>query len=198
MMVLIRGVTTMNASASPLYVIDGFPVETKIETGNGAGNVPEEIPDLNMDDIESVWYLKDAAAASIYGARAANGVIVITTKKSAAKGKTNVSFNASLTWHPYSYYTDYLANSSLVVDLEKEWAAQNPSLKGDGAKAYAQNMLGQNIYTSAGIRSILNYYAGNISESAMNAKLADLAGKGYNYYDQDEEVCQARSVVSAI
>ena len=181
---MIRGVTTMNASASPLYVIDGFPVEKTKLTGNGAGNITEEIPDLNMDDIESVTVLKDAAAASIYGARAANGVIVITTKKSAAKGKTNVSFNASLTWHPYSYYTDYLANSSLVVDLEKEWAAQNPSLKGDGAKAYAQNMLGQNIYTSAGIRSILNYYAGNISESAMNAKLADLAGKGYNYYDQ--------------
>lgn len=81
-------------------------------TGNGTGDITEEIPDLNMDDIESITVLKDAAAASIYGARAANGVIVITTKKSAAKGKTNVSFNASLTWHPYSYYTDYLANSS--------------------------------------------------------------------------------------
>ena len=137
-----------------------------------------------MDDIESITVLKDAAAASIYGARAANGVIVITTKKTAAKGKTNVSFNASLTWHPYSYYTDYLANSSLVIDLEKEWAAQNPNLAGNGAKVYAQNMLDQKIYTSAGICNILNYYAGNISESEMNAKLTDLAGKGYNYYDQ--------------
>lgn len=126
-----------------------------------------------MDDIESITVLKDAAAASIYGARAANGVIVITTKKSAAKGKTNVSFNASLTWHPYSYYTDYLANSSLVIDLEKEWAAQNPNLAGNGAKVYAQNMLDQKIYTSAGICNILNYYAGNISESEMNAKLTD-------------------------
>ena len=179
---MIRGVTTMNASASPLYVIDGFPVEKTKLTGNGTGDITEEIPDLNMDDIESITVLKDAAAASIYGARAANGVIVITTKKSAAKGKTNVSFNASLTWHPYSYYTDYLANSSLVVDLEKEWAAQNPNLAGNGAKVYAQNMLDQKIYTSAGICNILNYYAGNISESEMNAKLTDLAGKGYNYY----------------
>lgn len=181
---MIRGVTTMNASASPLYVIDGFPVEKTKLTGNGTGDITEEIPDLNMDDIESITVLKDAAAASIYGARAANGVIVITTKKSAAKGKTNVSFNASLTWHPYSYYTDYLANSSLVIDLEKEWAAQNPNLAGNGAKVYAQNMLDQKIYTSAGICNILNYYAGNISESEMNAKLTDLAGKGYNYYDQ--------------
>ncbi len=180
---LIRGVTTMNASTSPLYVIDGFPVEKTKLTGNGNG-IEEDLPDLNMDDIESITVLKDAAAASIYGARAANGVIVITTKKSAAKGKTNVSFNASLTWHPYSYYTGNLANSSLVVDLEKEWAAQNTNLVGDGTQKYAQNMLDNNIYTSAGIRSILNYYAGNISESDMNTKLSQLGAKGYNYYDQ--------------
>ncbi len=180
---MIRGVTTMNASTSPLYVIDGFPVEKTKLTGNG-NNIEEDLPDLNMDDIESITVLKDAAAASIYGARAANGVIVITTKKSAAKGKTNVSFNASLTWHPYSYYTDNLANSALVVDLEKDWAAQNKNLVGDGAQAYAQNVLSQNIYPSSGIRSILNYYAGNISESEMNATLSRLASRGYNYYDQ--------------
>ena len=179
----IRGVTTMNASTSPLYVIDGFPVEKTTLTGNGDG-VEEGTPDLNMDDIESITVLKDAAAASIYGARAANGVIVITTKKSAAKGKTNVSFNASLTWHPYSYYTGNLANSALSIDLEKEWAAQNSNLTGEGAQEYAKSMLSQNIYTSAGIRSILNYYAGNISESEMNNTLNSLAAKGYNYYDQ--------------
>jgi len=180
---LIRGVTTMNASTSPLYVIDGFPVEKTKLTGNG-NEIEEALPDLNMDDIESITVLKDAAAASIYGARAANGVIVITTKKSAAKGKTNVSFNASLTWHPYSYYTGNLANSALVVDLEKEWAAQNPNLVGEGVADYARNVLGENIYPSAGIRSILNYYAGNISESEMNATLSNLASCGYNYYDQ--------------
>ncbi len=183
---LIRGVTTMNASTSPLYVIDGFPVEKTKLTGNGNG-IEEDLPDLNMDDIESITVLKDAAAASIYGARAANGVIVVTTKKSAAKGKTNVSFNASLTWHPYSYYTGNLASSDLVVDLEKEWASQNPNLTGDGVKDYAKNMLSQNIYPSSGIRSILNYYAGNISESEMNATLSRLAAKGYNYYDQMEK-----------
>ena len=183
---MIRGVTTMNASTSPLYVIDGFPVEKTKLTGNG-NEIEEDLPDLNMDDIESITVLKDAAAASIYGARAANGVIVITTKKSAAKGKTNVSFNASLTWHPYSYYTKNLANSALVVDLEKEWAAQNPNLVGDGAKEYAKNMLDENIYPSSGIRSILSYYAGNISESEMNNTLSRLAGKGYNYYKQVEK-----------
>ena len=183
---LIRGVTTMNASTSPLYVIDGFPVEKTLLTGNG-NSLEEQIPDLNMDDIESITVLKDAAAASIYGARAANGVIVITTKKSAAKGKTNVSFNATMTWHPYSYYTDHLANSALAVELEKEWAAQNPYLADTDAQSYAQNMLDNKIYPDAGIRSILNYYAGNISESEMNQMLNSLATKGYNYYKQAEK-----------
>ena len=61
------------------------------------------MPDLNPEDIESVTVLKDAAAASIYGARAANGVIVITTKK-AKEGKAEVSFSSTFTVHPYSYY----------------------------------------------------------------------------------------------
>ena len=59
------------------------------------------MPDLNPEDIESVTVLKDAAAASIYGARAANGVIVITTKK-AKEGKAEVSFSSTFTVHPYS------------------------------------------------------------------------------------------------
>ena len=75
----IRGVTTMNAVANPMVVIDGFPVENT--TLDRIGQTTENMPDLNPEDIESVTVLKDAAAASIYGARAANGVIVITTKK---------------------------------------------------------------------------------------------------------------------
>lgn len=186
---LIRGVTTMNASTTPLYVIDGFPVE-KTTFSASSGSLEESVPDLNMDDIESITVLKDAAAASIYGARAANGVIVITTKRKAAKGKTSVSFNASVTWHPQKIYTGYLADSKLVVDLEKEWAAQNQNLTGDGVAAYAQNMLDNQIYPSAGIRAILNYYAGNISESEMNTTLNTLSQKGYNYYDQVQKYAQ--------
>lgn len=78
--VLIRGVTTVNGT-DPLYVVDGMPVGTNINF-------------LNSNDIESMEVLKDASAAAIYGTRASNGVILITTKKGAA-GKTNISFNAS-------------------------------------------------------------------------------------------------------
>ena len=75
----IRGVTSMNGLTTPLYVIDGFPVEKTIS--DGLGNWVENVPDLNIEDIENITVLKDAAATSIYGARAANGVVVITTKK---------------------------------------------------------------------------------------------------------------------
>lgn len=78
----IRGMSTLNSN-QPLYVIDGVPTT-------------ENINSLNPNDIESMQILKDAASASIYGARAANGVIVITTKK-AKKGKVSVEFDASTT-----------------------------------------------------------------------------------------------------
>lgn len=86
----IRGVGTFgNGDASPLVVIDGIPVDQGFET-------------LNPSDIESVNVLKDASSAAIYGSRAANGVILITTKKG-AEGKAKVSLNA--TWGIQNLHT---------------------------------------------------------------------------------------------
>lgn len=79
--VLIRGVTTVNGS-NPLYVVDGMPVGDNINF-------------LNSNDIESMEVLKDASAAAIYGTRASNGVILITTKKGKA-GKANINFTTSV------------------------------------------------------------------------------------------------------
>ena len=76
---VIRGVTSMQGLTTPLYVIDGFPVENTRYTQYGS--LVENLPDLNLEDIESITVLKDAAATSIYGARAANGVVVIMTQK---------------------------------------------------------------------------------------------------------------------
>ncbi|MFZ9386840.1 MAG: SusC/RagA family TonB-linked outer membrane protein [Chitinophagaceae bacterium] len=81
---IIRGRSTLSNSLldrSPLLVVDGFPIEGGFET-------------INPNDVKSVDVLKDAAAASIYGARAANGVIVITTKGFGAKGRMNVTLNS--------------------------------------------------------------------------------------------------------
>ena len=180
----IRGVTSMNGLTTPLYVIDGFPVEKT--TNDGYGNWVESVPDINPEDIQSITVLKDAAAASIYGARAANGVVVITTKR-AQKDQMNVSFSATLSLQPYSTYADkYLADAATMVELEREWAAQNPNLQGAGAAAYAQGLLDDNTFTTQGIRALLRGYAGQMTQSEVDAQLAALAAMGYSYYDDIE------------
>ncbi len=85
--IVIRGISTFGNS-NPLFVIDGVPVFT------GQGGTTNPLATLNPDDIESVEVLKDASAAAIYGARAANGVIIVTTKRGNA-GKTQLSVNIS-------------------------------------------------------------------------------------------------------
>lgn len=92
----IRGLGSFSASNEPLFVVDGIPVESgsmnNTYSGLSTGNVMSSIP---ASDIESITVLKDAAAASLYGSRAANGVILITTKQGRA-GTTKYSFKASL------------------------------------------------------------------------------------------------------
>ena len=176
----IRGTTSMNGLTTPLYVIDGFPIEnTKF---NSTYSLEENLPNLNLEDIESITVLKDAAASSIYGARAANGVIVITTKKAKA-GITNISFSTNLTVTPYRNYTDNLTDSADIIGLEKGWADGNPSLQGAGASDYANSLLQSAAFTSQGMQTLLNGYAGNISQSEMSNRLNELGAQGYKYYN---------------
>ena len=81
----IRGATSVNASSDPLYVIDGMPVTSTLSAGRDSLS-RDPLNFLNPDDIESITVLKDASAAAIYGANAANGVVLITTKKSRLHG----------------------------------------------------------------------------------------------------------------
>lgn len=85
----IRGAASLNASNDPLIVIDGVPI-----TGDGGAGMGNPLSSVNPNDIESYTVLKDASATAIYGSRASNGVIIITTKKGAGK-KLNVGYNAS-------------------------------------------------------------------------------------------------------
>src|SRR5213080_984125 len=85
----IRGATSVNASSDPLYVIDGMPVTSVLSAGRDALNF------LNPGDIESITVLKDASAAAIYGANAANGVVLITTKQSRQHGP-EIQFSTSM------------------------------------------------------------------------------------------------------
>ncbi|MDD5950588.1 MAG: TonB-dependent receptor [Bacteroidales bacterium] len=90
----IRGMGSFNASNSPLYVIDGIPVNTGNQSSLGTDAGLDALATLNPSDIETLTVIKDAAAASLYGSRAANGVIVITTKKGQS-GKASVGLKAS-------------------------------------------------------------------------------------------------------
>ncbi|MET3028582.1 SusC/RagA family TonB-linked outer membrane protein [Flavobacterium sp. UW10123] len=176
----IRGTTTMRGVVYPLYVIDGFPVESTKLTPYAT--IEENVPNLNLEDIETITVLKDAAAASIYGSRAANGVVVITTKKAKA-GKTNISFSSNLTVTPYRNYTGNLTDSADIIGLEKGWAAGNPNLQGANAGTYAQSLLNNAAFTSLGMNTLLNGYAGKISMAEMNNRLNTLGSQGYKYYD---------------
>lgn len=181
----IRGVTTMRAVANPLVVIDGFPVENT--SLNRIGETTENMPDLNPEDIESVTVLKDAAAASIYGARAANGVIVITTKK-AQVGKPEVSFSSTFTVQKSSNYVKNLTNSADIVAIERAWAAQYPDLLAGGAsaaKVAGDLRLGSEL--SMGVNTLLDMYTGEMSMDEGNARLNSLATLGYQYYDQAQK-----------
>ena len=93
--VRVRAPSSIGGSSEPLYVIDGIVINTGSASQLGfGGQSTNSLSDISPSDIESIDVLKDAAAAAIYGARAANGVVLITTKKGKA-GKTQLSFNYS-------------------------------------------------------------------------------------------------------
>lgn len=82
--IIIRGYGSINASQDPLYVVDGIPFDGDLSS-------------INPSDIESMTVLKDASAGALYGARGANGVVMITTKQG-KEGKTKVSWRSTVGW----------------------------------------------------------------------------------------------------
>ncbi|MFY7999236.1 MAG: SusC/RagA family TonB-linked outer membrane protein [Candidatus Kapaibacteriota bacterium] len=121
----VRGVGSIGANSQPLFVVDGIPVTTGDNSGDGgfgANSVKssntDALADINMNDIESIDVLKDAAAAAIYGAQAANGVVLITTKRGKA-GTTKISANYYEGWVNASNRLPLL-NAQEWVDLYSE------------------------------------------------------------------------------
>ena len=119
--VQIRGVGSFNSSSTPLYIIDGVPTTSGMH-------------ELNPNDIESIQVLKDAASASIYGSRAANGVIVITTKKG-TEGKIRVDLDASVAVQSY-------VNRMHVLNSEQYGRALWQAYINDGIADPNTNVLG--------------------------------------------------------
>jgi TonB-linked SusC/RagA family outer membrane protein len=115
----IRGIGSITAGANPLWVVDGVPINTgdlsRLSTTSNA------LSTLNPNDVESITVLKDASAASIYGSRGANGVILVTTKKGRA-GKTKFRFDAEGGQSDIAYYNDKYRplNAQQFFDLTRQ------------------------------------------------------------------------------
>lgn len=108
--IVIRGAGSDQAGNSPLYVIDGFPVNNSSvdpSVGDYSKGERDPLSTINPNDIESIEILKDAASTAIYGARAANGVILITTKRG-AEGKTKVDMSYTYSMQKIDRYFDML------------------------------------------------------------------------------------------
>ena len=166
----IRGLSTLVASnKDPLLIVDGFPVEASIST-------------LNPNTIESITVLKDAAAASIWGAKAANGVIVITTKDgsdaASEKGNVQVTFNAMLKVSPKidNDYWSANASSQEVIDWQlyqfKNQQFGYMALIGDGN---ANNNLRYNYNSYSNLFVMLNENRlGYVSDSELENYIAKI------------------------
>lgn len=147
--VRVRGITSLTGSNEPLYVIDGVPVEadsnndsfTFSALGGGSGQTKvSALSSINPSDIESMQVLKDASATAIYGSRASNGVVLITTKRG-KNGKSTISYESYFGFQNAPNYLD-LMNLQEYAAFYKEIAAvrgqsvplelQNPALLASG------------------------------------------------------------------
>jgi len=122
--VRIRGTTSINAGNDPLYIVDGVPVESGTLAGISlSGSQTSALSAISADDIETMEILKDAGALAIYGSRAANGVVLITTKHG-KRGGTTYNLNAYHGWQNDNKNTRVkLMNSAQAIDLIQEGRA---------------------------------------------------------------------------
>ncbi len=111
----IRGGSSMSASNDPLIIIDGFPV-----SNSGVSGLANPLSTINPNDIETFTVLKDASATAIYGSRASNGVILITTKKGLAGQKMKIEYNGSFSANSIPAYMDVFSGDefrAMALDL---------------------------------------------------------------------------------
>ncbi len=166
----VRGLGSITAGNEPLFVIDGFPVSKNIDVGvqgdifrrRAAFRPPPNNPlaTINPNDIESIEVLKDASAASIYGSRGSNGVILITTKKGKRTGKPSINFDAY-------YGAQSVANKIDLMNSEEIIAY----VKDSRNNAYLQDVPGADINDPNPVRDQKALDAG-VGASA-NYRLAD-------------------------
>lgn len=161
----IRGVSSLTGERMPLLVVDGVISESDMSS-------------IDPNSIENISVLKDAAAASIWGARAANGVIVITTKKGERNSRPRVSFGASLTVQdkPDMNYLNQMT-SAQVLEYEKDLVYNNLLWQ-----SYPGSYYGASPYFSEGVRMAFDLKSGAMTQAQYDARVKELSA--ISNYDQ--------------
>nr|WP_294899022.1 TonB-dependent receptor [uncultured Pedobacter sp.] len=141
----VRGTGTVSAGSEPLYVIDGFPLATAAPNGSGNYATGNPLDNINPNDIESIQVLKDAASAAIYGSRAANGVVLITTK-SGQQGKAKISVNSYVGYNEASRKLDMLTGEEWIDRatemINYNWVNSAPGRTADQTNEQRRVLLG--------------------------------------------------------
>jgi TonB-linked SusC/RagA family outer membrane protein len=133
----VRGMGSLSSSTQPLYVIDGMPVNSDYDSMSSSSyNFLDPMASINPNDIETVTVLKDASATAIYGARASNGVIVITTKKG-GQSKLNINLDIKQGVSSVAHNNMEYANADETIDLFARGLVASGNYKDyDSAMAY--------------------------------------------------------------
>ena len=161
--IIIRGYNTFTGSNQPLFVIDGVPVDNSgggQALQNGAP-VSNRAIDINQEDVESMTVLKGPAAAALYGSRASNGAIIITTKRGKVKGKNNIQFSSS-------YAID---NINRLPTYQNEYAqGLNGGYINTSSNSWGPRIAGQTVTNSFGKPEQLAAYPSNVSDIFKNGE----------------------------
>ncbi|MEL1240939.1 SusC/RagA family TonB-linked outer membrane protein [Flavobacterium flavipallidum] len=160
----IRGISTINGNRSPLIVIDGYPSELSLES-------------INPNDIESVTVLKDAAAATIYGVRASNGVIIIE-RKEAKKGKLNVNYRSTFSLVPKTDYSRYRWDEDVSSKMTDFLVERNKSSAASLYSFMSSPVFGYLFNYPQPVRILAEQASGLITETEAQNQYAAL--KSYN------------------
>ena len=158
--VVIRGITSVTGNNQPLYVIDGIPLDntqgdSSVSVWNGGDDLDygSAISDISPDDIESIEVLKGANAGALYGSRASNGVILITTKKGTSRTGLGISINSNISMTSIREYPDYQYvygagdNGRMVTNPSKINGETGLPMPGAGyTRSYGGPMLGFDVY----------------------------------------------------
>ena len=157
--ILIRGLNSINAARAPLYVVDGIAVN--------------DVADINPNDVQDVMVLKDATAASIWGSRASNGVIVIVSKKGGQSDKVKIEYDAflNLRGKPDMDYIPYMRSAEFISTAKEIF---NPTAY-PYATVMAPNAFGGTAVVAPHEMILYKQYLGKISPAVANAQLDSLA-----------------------